>query len=121
LRRGCADDRAAERLALSVPFLGKDGEVYEDDVSDRVAYERGPSVRSRARIDKERAMRRRKLKWLWACLAQIATGASAVLIDEIGAGRLSTLGPLPRNQLRWALSFRVLPRSICQTSRSFVT
>jgi transposase len=46
-------------------------------------------AQSRARIDKERAMRRRKLKWLWARLQQIATmrlGREELLM-KLGAAR----------------------------------
>jgi Transposase DDE domain len=46
-------------------------------------------AQSRARIDKERAMRRRKLKWLWARLKQIASmrlGREELLM-KLGAAR----------------------------------
>src|SRR5258707_9661686 len=46
-------------------------------------------AQSRARIDKERAMRRRKLKWLWARLKQIAAMEldREELLMKLGAAR----------------------------------
>src|SRR6266436_4441914 len=46
-------------------------------------------AQSRARIDKERAMRRRKLKWLWARLKQIAAMdlTREELLMKLGAAR----------------------------------
>src|SRR5258707_10365593 len=51
--------------------------------------ERYVLAQSRARIDKERAMRRRKLKWLWARLKQIAAMEldREELLMKLGAAR----------------------------------
>jgi hypothetical protein len=50
----------AVRPGVDVKLLVKDDELYV-------------LAQSRARIDKERAMRRRQLKWLWARLRQLST------------------------------------------------
>src|SRR5258707_2621421 len=46
-------------------------------------------AQSRARVDKERAMRRRKLKWLWARLKELSTMNTTreELLMKLGAAR----------------------------------
>src|SRR5215813_13368187 len=66
----------AVRAGVEVKLLPQPSELYV-------------LAQSRARIDKERAMRRRKLKWLWARLKQIAgmrLGREELLM-KLGAAR----------------------------------
>ena len=59
-----------EKALLALPWLAvRDGVDVKLLPQDPDLY---VLAQSRARIDKERAMRRRKLKWLWARLEQIA-------------------------------------------------
>jgi hypothetical protein len=52
-------------------------------------------AQSHARVHKERAMRQRKLKWLWARLKEIAQRAKRrLMISEI----ISSARPLPEYQ-----------------------
>ena len=61
-------EKAADRIALAIRcataltsnFLEQEQELYV-------------LTKSRDRVHKERAMRRRQLKWLWARLAQLST------------------------------------------------
>src|SRR5437773_245007 len=64
------------RQGVEVKLLPKDQELYV-------------LAQSRARIDKERAMRRRKLKWLWARLKELATMSNTreELLMKLGAAR----------------------------------
>ena len=66
----------AVREGVDVKLLPQDQELYV-------------LAQSRARIHKERAMRRRKLKWLWARLKQIATMDldREELLMKLGAAR----------------------------------
>jgi len=66
----------AVREGVDVKLLPQDNELYV-------------LAQSRARIDKERAMRRRKLKWLWARLKEIAAMAidREELLMKFGAAR----------------------------------
>jgi transposase len=66
----------AVREGVAVKLLAQEPELYV-------------LAQSRARIDKERAMRRRKLKWLWARLKQISSmrlGREELLM-KLGAAR----------------------------------
>jgi transposase len=69
----------AVREGVDVKLLAQDQELYV-------------LAQSRARIDKERAMRRRKLKWLWARLKEIAamTLDREELLMKLGAARAKT-------------------------------
>jgi transposase len=64
------------RPGVDVKLLAKDDEFYV-------------LAQSRARIDKERAMRRRQLKWLWARLKQISAMqlTREALLMKLGAAR----------------------------------
>ena len=64
------------RQGVEVKLLPKDQELYV-------------LAQSRARVDKERAMRRRKLKWLWARLKELATMSNTreELLMKLGAAR----------------------------------
>jgi len=64
------------RQGVEVKLLPKDQELYV-------------LAQSRARVDKERAMRRRKLKWLWARLKELATMSTTreELLMKLGAAR----------------------------------
>ena len=66
----------AVRQGVEVKLLPQDGELYV-------------LAQSRARIAKERAMRRRKLKWLWARLKEIAAMdlTREELLMKLGAAR----------------------------------
>jgi transposase len=66
----------AVRAGVEVKLLPQDGELYV-------------LAQSRARIAKERAMRRRKLKWLWARLKEIAAMdlTREELLMKLGAAR----------------------------------
>jgi len=66
----------AVRQGVEVKLLPQDGELYV-------------LAQSRARIAKERAMRRRKLKWLWARLKEIAAMdlTRKELLMKLGAAR----------------------------------
>jgi Transposase DDE domain len=66
----------AVREGVDVKLLPQEGELYV-------------LAQSRARIHKERAMRRRKLKWLWARLKEIAAMelAREELLMKLGAAR----------------------------------
>jgi hypothetical protein len=66
----------AVRQGVDVKLLPQDGELYV-------------LAQSRARIAKERAMRRRKLKWLWARLKEIAAMdlTREELLMKLGAAR----------------------------------
>jgi len=66
----------AVRQGVEVKLLPQDGELYV-------------LAQSRARIAKERAMRRRKLKWLWARLKEIAEMdlTREELLMKLGAAR----------------------------------
>ena len=66
----------AVRPGVDVKLLAKDDELYV-------------LAQSRARIDKERAMRRRQLKWLWARLKQLSAMSSTRedLLMKLGAAR----------------------------------
>jgi len=66
----------AVRPGVDVKLLPQDGELYV-------------LAQSRARIAKERAMRRRKLKWLWARLKEIAPMnlTREELLMKLGAAR----------------------------------
>src|SRR6266446_3764899 len=66
----------AVREGVDVKLLPQEGELYV-------------LAQSRARIHKERAMRRRKLKWLWARLKQISTMEldREELLMKLGAAR----------------------------------
>ncbi len=64
------------RPGVDVKLLAKDDELYV-------------LAQSRARIDKERAMRRRQLKWLWARLKQLSAMqlTREALLMKLGAAR----------------------------------
>jgi len=66
----------AVRAGVEVKLLAQDNELYV-------------LAQSRARIAKERAMRRRKLKWLWARLTEIAQMSLTreELLMKLGAAR----------------------------------
>ena len=66
----------AVRPGVDVKLLAKDDELYV-------------LAQSRARIDKERAMRRRQLTWLWARLKQLSTMSLTRedLLMKLGAAR----------------------------------
>ncbi|HEY4473441.1 MAG TPA: IS1634 family transposase [Stellaceae bacterium] len=66
----------AVRAGVEVKLLPQDGELYV-------------LAQSRARIAKERAMRRRKLKWVWARLKEIAAMdlTREELLMKLGAAR----------------------------------
>src|SRR5215469_12118445 len=66
----------AVRQGVEVKLLPQDQELYV-------------LAQSQARVDKERAMRRRKLKWLWARLKQIAAMdlTREELLMKLGAAR----------------------------------
>jgi hypothetical protein len=64
------------RPGVEVKLLAEDGDLYV-------------LAQSRARIDKERAMRKRQLKWLWARLAKLAHMdlSRESLLMKLGAAR----------------------------------
>jgi Transposase DDE domain len=66
----------AVRPGVDVKLLAKDDELYV-------------LAKSRARVDKERAMRQRQLRWLWARLEQLSTMSLTreALLMKLGAAR----------------------------------
>jgi hypothetical protein len=66
----------AVRPGVDVKLLAKDEELYV-------------LAKSRARVDKERAMRQRQLRWLWARLQQLSTMSLTreALLMKLGAAR----------------------------------
>jgi len=69
------------RPGVQVKLLAQDGELYV-------------FAESRDRVAKERSMRRRQLKWLWARLAKLSTmtGTRDALLMKLGAARTKTPG-----------------------------
>ena len=80
----------AVRDGVDVKLLAQEQELYV-------------FAESHARIAKERAMRRRQLKWLWARLKQLQAMklTREALLMKLGAARAKARWRGPRSMLRW--------------------